>query len=143
MEDINMNSLNDALIGVDKNKTATAFYVRDKLMNINNNTQIINSLKKLGYYNIDMMFESKKYILDNISQLIVIELNNNWDSNIKYKTIDSIINQIKESQNYKVFENILHTKVGRSMILSKFISYHDTYEFYNTLTLEELAYLGY
>ena len=143
MEDINMNSLNDALIGVDKNHTATAFYVRDKLMNLNNNTQIINSLKKLGFYNIDMIFESKKYILDNIAQSIIIELNNNWESNIKYKTIDSIINLIKESQNYKLFDTMLHTRVGRSMVLSKFISHVDTFEFYNSLTIEELTYLGY
>ena len=136
-----MNSLNDALIGFDRNPTANTFYIRDKLMNLNNNTQIINCLKKLGYYNIDMIFESKKYILDNIAQSIIVELNNNWESNIKYKTIDSIINQIKESQNYKLFENVLHTKVGRSMVLSKFISHIDTCEFYNNLTLEELTVL--
>ena len=136
-----MNVLNDALIGFDRNPTANTFYIRDKLMNLNNNTQIINSLKKLGYYNIDMIFESKKYILDNISQTIIIELNNNWESNIKYKTIESLINQIKESQNYKIFENLLHNKLGRSMVLSKFISHVDTFEFYNNLTLEELTYL--
>ena len=58
-EDINMNSLKENLIGFDKNYTAEAFYIRDKLMNTNNNQQIISCLKKLRYYNIDIGFETK------------------------------------------------------------------------------------
>ena len=143
MEDFNMSSINDALIGIDKNHTVNAFYIRDKLMNFNTNFQIISSMKKLGYYNIDIIVETKKFILDNIAKKIIIELNNNWDSAIKSRTIDNIILEIKESLDYKLFIVILNKKIGRAMELSKFVNHTDTCDFYNSLTLEELQYIGY
>lgn len=143
MEHINMSLINDALIGIDKNHTVNAFYIRDKLMNLNTNFQIINSMKKLGYYSIDITVETKKFILDNIAKKIIIELNNNWDSSIKSKTIDDIIVEIKESLDYKLFIVMLNKKIGRAMELSKFVNYTDTCDFYNGLTLEELQFIGY
>jgi len=112
-------------------------------MNTNTNNQIIDSLKKLRYYNIDLMTEEKNYILDHLAQTINIELNNNWDSDIKSKTINDIILQIKQSQNYKLFLIMLNTRIGRAMVLSKFINYNDTFNFYDALTLNELQFLGY
>lgn len=143
MNDINMSTINDALIGIDKNHTVNAFYIRDKLMNLNTNFQIINTMKKLGYYNIDIIVETKKFILDNIAKKIIIELNNNWDSSIKSKTVDNIIVEIKESLDYKLFIVMLNKKIGRAMELSKFVNYTDTCDFYNGLTLEELQFIGY
>lgn len=143
MVDINMNTLNDALIGIDKKETAMAFYMRDNLMNTNTNNQIIDSLKKLRYYNIDLMTEERNYILDHLAQTINIELNNNWDSDIKSKTINDMILQIKQSQNYKLFLIMLNSRIGRAMVLSKFINYNDTFNFYDALTLNELQFLGY
>jgi len=141
--DINMNSLKENLIGLDIHHTAEAFYIRDKLMNTNNNQQIINCLKKLRYYNIDIGFETKKYILENITQKIVLDLSNNWESPIKYRSINALIEEIKNTHNYKIFLYMLNARIGRSMNLSKYISHNDTLSFYNELSLEELQIICY
>ena len=53
---MNLNEQNEEfdmnLIGVDKMVTVQAYTNRDIYLNINYNTQIINSLKKLNYYNL-------------------------------------------------------------------------------------------
>ena len=129
-----MNSDNN-LIGNDRLTTVNAYYLRNLEMNINNNNNIIKSLKKLGYYNLDVEEEYKRYYIDTLFKKIDNELSNNWDSSIKNKTINDLM-----SDN---IDPSLTSRIDRSNILSKYLNKDDTLDFYNDLTLEELNYLGY
>ena len=139
-----MNTINDALsklkidddlLGKNKNYTVDTYYKRDELMNINGSNQIIHSLKKLGYYNIDQNFECNRYIIDSLM----------LNSKIldKTKTLNKLCDEFKETTEYKKFLNNINSRIGRALVLSSFINSNDTLNFYNALTLEELNYLGY
>ena len=139
-----MNTINDALsklkiddnlLGINKNYTIDTYYKRDALMNINGSDHIINSLKKLGYYNIDQNFECNRYIIDSL----MLD-SKNLD---KTKTIDKLSEEFKETTKYKTFVHHINSRIGRALVLSSFINSNDTLNFYNALTLEELNYLGY
>ena len=139
-----MNTINDALstlkidddlLGKNKNYTVDTYYKRDVVMNINGCDQIINSLKKLGYYNIDQNFECNRYIIDSL----MLD-SKNLD---KTKTIDKLSEEFKETTKYKTFVHNINSRIGRALVLSSFINSNDTLNFYNALTLEELNFLGY
>jgi hypothetical protein len=139
-----MNTINDALsklkiddnlLGINKNYTIDTYYKRDALMNINGSDHIINSLKKLGYYNIDQNFECNRYIIDSL----MLD-SKNLD---KTKTIDKLSEEFKETTKYKTFVHNINSRIGRALVLSSFINSNDTLNFYNALTLEELNFLGY
>lgn len=134
-DDLNKLKIDDNLLGKNKNYTVDTYYKRDELMNINGSNQIIHSLKKLGYYNIDQNFECNKYIMDSLM----------LNSKIldKTKTLDKLSNEFKETTEYKNFLNNINSRIGRALVLSSFINSNDTLNFYNALTLEELNYLDY
>ena len=134
-DDLNKLKIDDNLLGTNKNYTVDTYYKRDELMNINGSNQIIHSLKKLGYYNIDQNFECNKYIIDSLM----------LNSKIldKTKTLDKLSNEFKETTEYKNFLNNINSRIGRALVLSSFINSNDTLNFYNALTLEELNYLDY
>lgn len=131
-----MNSFDHNLIGIDHNTTVNIYYLRDVQMNINNNETIINSLKKLGYYNIESVLINHQ--INNVLLKIKNELSNNFQSSIRSKTLNEII-----TDEYNEHANLFSERIERTNILSKFLTKNDTLDFYNSLTLEELSFLGY
>jgi hypothetical protein len=92
---------------------AHMFYKRDLEMKLDPLDTIINHLKKLRYYNINLLFE------------------------------ESTFSGNKDSEEYKKFKKNLNYRIERSIILSKYINKINIKEFYNSCTTEELYYLGY
>ena len=115
--------------------TVNMYYSRDLEMNLNNQHTIIKALDKLGYYNINIQSELYNFYLESLISKIKNELTNNWNSSIKNKTINELL--VYDSNPY------LMNKVDRSNTLSEYLTKNDTFDFYNSLTLEELEYLGY
>jgi len=131
-----MSSLDHNLIGIDHSTTVNIYYLRDVQMNNNNNETIINALKKLGYYNIDSVLIDHQ--INNLLLKIKNELNNDFHSSIRNKTLNEII-----TNEYNMNEPQFSRRIERSNLLSHCLSKNDTLDFYNSLTLEELLYLGY
>ena len=129
---ISMNDINTVLIGIEKDYTVQAYLKRDKSMNLIPNEQIIYSLSKLGYYNINVQFEINKFLNNKLFNLPL-------DTS---KTIDEIYQDIMKTDEYTKFWNNLNTNIGRSMCLSKYIDSSDIEGFYNDLTIDELNYIG-
>ena len=143
MDNLNKDFIDELLIGIDYNHTVMAYVTRDKVMHLIPNEQILNSLQKLGYYNVNFIDESKNFIIDNVCKKIKMDLTNNWESSVKYEQLHSSIEEFKETDTFKNFVNKLNSRLSRALLLSKFISSNDNEKFYNSLTLEELNYLGY
>lgn len=139
------NIINENLIGVDFNVTVNAYCARDFSMGLNCHEQIIKSLKKLGYYNINIPNDINNYCLKKITELISDEFKNNFESDLRTKTIEQLISEIKSTNDFDYFQNKLNFKQGRAILLSKYVNGHcnDIASFYNSLTLDELNYLGY
>ena len=132
-----MEYYNDNL-PLDKISIITSLYKRDLIKNYFPQEQVIKYLKQLNYYNIDTHKESKKYLINTINNMISIELNNNFNS-IKNKTIQQLIFQIKQSDDYKNFISKINTNIERAFVLSKYIiECNNVLNFYNALTIEEL-----
>ena len=138
-----MNTINDALsklnidnnlLGSNKDYTIEAYCKRDELKNINSRDHIINSLKKLGYYNVDQNTDCQNYIKH------CVLFKNNLDIT---KTLQEMMDDFKETDDYKNFVINTNIRIGRALVLSSFINSNDIKNFYNALTLEELNYLGY
>ena len=111
------------------------YYSRDLEMNLNSSNSILKALIKLGYYNIDYEAEFNKFKLETLLTKIKNELSSNWNSSIKTKTLNEIFtNETSPELTYRL---------ERSNLLSNFLTYNDTLEFYNNLTIKELEYLGY
>lgn len=144
-----MNSfinLEHTLNNIDKDTLVSSLYQRDLIKNYNNQEQIINCLKKLNYYTIDLHQEQKNFILDFLNNIISYELKKDWDSDIKNKRINELIEYIKNTSDYQRFEYNLNYRVSRAFVLSKYISIpnsNSTYYFYNDLTIDELTQLDY
>jgi hypothetical protein len=127
------------MVGIDLNSTINAYYQRDISMNLNNANTIIKHLRKLGYYNINLNVEEELYLK---FQIINWVKNNSCllSANV---TLNDIISQIKNSEDYMHYRDKLYSKIERTNNLCRFISSTDTYEFYSALTLNELNYIGY
>jgi hypothetical protein len=142
-----MNSfinLEHTLNNIDKDTLVSSLYQRDLIKNYNNQEQIINCLKKLNYYTIDLHQEQKKFILDFLNNIISYELKKDWDSDIKNKSIFDLIEYIKNTSDYQRFEYNLNYRISRAFILSKYINNsNSTFIFYNDLSIEELTQLDY
>jgi hypothetical protein len=138
-----MELLKHELKNLDKNSIIISLSTRDELKNYFPQDQIVKYLTQLEYYNIDISKESKNYLISNLNKIIMLELNNDINSNIKYKTIDELLNFIKESNDYKNFISYLNHKIERAFLLSKFIGEcNNVHNFYQALTLEELNQLN-
>jgi hypothetical protein len=143
MDTLNKDFINELLIGIDYNHTVMAYTTRDKVMNLVPNEQILYSLQKLGYYNVNFVEETKSFIIDNVCKKIKVDLSNDWEASLKYEQIYGIMEGFKETDIFKNFLNKLNVRLGRALVLSKFIGSNENEKFYNSLTLEELNYLGY
>ena len=143
MENYNMQNINDELLNIDKTSIITFLNKRDLVMNYFPQEQVIKYLIQLNYYNIDISKESNTYLINNLNKILLLELNNNMNSSIKYKTIDELLNLIKDTNDYKSFLTHLNYKIERAFILSKYITNcNNVVNFYNALTLEELTQLN-
>ena len=111
---------------------------RDRFYNLNRNEVILNSIKKLGYYNYDLTTIKDEYLYRKILNYIIENklLNSS-------KCINEIYEEIIKSKEYEEFLNILNQKLERSITLSKFIGTENTEDFYKSCTEYELHYLGY
>jgi len=144
MENYNMEILKMEISNITKNSIITSLYKRDLIKNYFPQDQILNYLKQLNYYNIDIGKETKIYLINKLNELISNELNTNFHSDIKNKTIEEQIAFIKESNEYKNFIVSLNNKIQRAFALSKHIvDCNNVLNFYNDLTLEELQQLKY
>jgi hypothetical protein len=135
----NIVGFENSMIGVDCNNTINAYYQRDISMNLNNTNTIVQSLKKLGYYNLNLNLEEEIYLK---AQVI------NWIKNNSYSqfvnlSLQDIISQIKNTEDYSRFINRLNSRIERASNLSNLVNTTDTFDFYSALTLDELNYLGY
>lgn len=111
------------------------YYIRDNEMELNNNSTIIKAMVKLRYYNINLDKEINNYYIDKVLEKIKNELTTNFNSNVRNKTLNELIN-------FDVDPAII-VRYNRSMELFNFLDKTDTYDFYNSLTINELEYLGY
>ena len=120
---------------MDHQTLVNMYYSRDQEMNINNSDTILKALVKLQYYNINVEAELNKYKLDKLLTKIRNELESNWDSSIKNKTLNEIFTNDTSTE--------LTYRIERANALSSFLNKNDTLDFYNSLTIDELVYLGY
>jgi hypothetical protein len=104
-------------------------------MNINNSDTILKALIKLKYYNINIEAELNKFKLDKLLIKIRNELENNWDSSIRNKTLNEIFTNETSPE--------LINRIERADTLSVYLTKDDTLDFYNSLSIDELVYLGY
>jgi uncharacterized membrane protein YgaE (UPF0421/DUF939 family) len=121
---------------------AETYYQRDISMNLDKKTQIINSLKKLGYINFNYDNKINNYINHQLSKIM---LDNNYFHD---KTIDYYIDNIKNTNEYIKYSNYLEQCIEKSKIFNQFLLYNNydndiLRNFYNICTEEELYYLGY
>ena len=143
---------------------AESYYQRDLSMKLNVQKQIINSLKKLGYININYDNKIKQYIDNNLSKMI---LNNHYSNDKPINYYIDIIKNTTEFNNYsnyvkqciersKIFDDLLLEYEDNSIMKTiynncideelYYLGYEDTsilQKFYNNCTDEELYYLGY
>lgn len=143
MSSFNMSLINESLIGIDYKHTVNAYVLRDKLMNLDPSTQITSCLNKLGYMNINVPEEAKSFLINLTTKNLKMSLMNNWDSSLKNMTIDNYIETLKDTDEYKNFINTLNMKIKRAFELSRFVSSTNNEDFYNSLTFDELNFVGY
>lgn len=128
-----------SLVGIDKINTINAYYHRDVTMNLNNTNTIINSLKKLGYFNININLEEEKFLKSKLISKI-----KNEPLDIFYQqNIHNIMTEIKNTNDYATFIQRVNHRLERVNELNNHCNDNDVYNFYSALTLDELNYLGY
>jgi hypothetical protein len=132
-------SFEESLIGTEHTNTVNAYYHRDTEQGLLNMNTIIKNLRKLGYYNINRGFEEECFLR---SKLIIWIKNNSYTQYINMSFYD-VITIIKNTDEYNAFINRLNHRIERAMNLSVFINTNDLYDFYSSLTMEELNTLGY
>jgi hypothetical protein len=134
-----MNTFDIELVGLELTNTINAYYLRDLATGILNANPIAKSLKKLGYCDININKEEEIFMK---GKIIAWVLASNY-ANIENTNITNIITDIKASSDYVLFEERINRRIQRSNELNKYINMSDTYEFYSSLTLDELNILGY
>jgi len=120
---------------MDHQTLVNMYYSRDVEMNINNSNTIHKALIKLKYYNINIEDEINKFKLEKLLNKIRNELESNWDSSIKNKTLNEIFTN-------ETSPELIH-RIERADALSTYLTKEDTFDFYNSLSIDELIYLGY
>lgn len=131
--------VNKDFIGVDYDSTVYAYIQRDINLNLNFEEQIKKHMKKLSYYDVNYDDLMKKNYIIKLNDKIKDELQKDLYSSIRLKTLEEIINDIDFSQLHDYTTNAMKRKNE----LDKFIGTNNIREFYNSLTLQELIYLGY
>lgn len=143
MSSFNMSLINEALIGIDYKHTVNAYVLRDKLMNLDPSTQITNCLNKLGYMNINILDETKNFLLNLTMTNLKISLMNDWDSSLKRMSIENYMDTLKDTDEHRNFIISINHRIKRAFELSNFVSSTNNEGFYNSLTLNELNIIGY
>jgi hypothetical protein len=115
---------------------------RDLDMNINPTNQIRNCVKKLGYLNINVIDETKVFLLDKYFKNLKIDVEENKES-ANFKIENQLSQLSKEDKEYTIFRNYINNKIKRSFELSSFLDSTNIQKFYNSLTYDELIYIGY
>lgn len=133
------NAYEESLIGVDKINTVNAYYQRDINMGLNNTNTIIKGLKKLGYYDLNINLEEEKYL----KSRIIVWIKNNSLNNLYQENILNIITDIKNSTEYNDFMQRANNRLERANDIICYSNDMDVYNFYSSLTLDELNYLGF
>jgi hypothetical protein len=123
----------------DKESLAGEYYLRDKNMGANNSKTILDSMKKLGYYNIDSKTREETFIKNQILGYLKGKSYEEFTtSNLIFLT-----ESIKHSEDFLKYKKRILLDIERSKELSKYLEETDTQKFYQNLTIEELNYLGY
>jgi hypothetical protein len=116
---------------------ANDYYLRDIEMDLDPYDIIMFSLKKLGYYNINKPLLCRENIKRHLNKLI------NSNSLDYTKTLQYYINKYKQSSEYKKFVNQINIKIGRSIVLQKYLNDSNNHDFYINCTEDELIYIGF
>lgn len=133
------NTFEAELIGLDKTNTVNAYYARDLAMGLSNSNNIVSNIKKLGYWNLNANTEEESYIKGKIISWI----GSQEYSNIINTNLLNLVSEIKSSPEFALFSDRLNRRLERSNTLMAYIDSTDTYDFYSSLTLEELNSIGY
>jgi hypothetical protein len=133
MEHFDMNQ-----IGENKEYTINAYLARDKELGIKPSEYIVRCLSKLGYLNFNARLKINQYINNEICDYI-----HNTIDVISGNDIEKMKEQIKDSIEYKNFCDSIYKEEKYASKLSEFIGTDNIEEFYNSLTLDELNFLGY
>jgi hypothetical protein len=116
---------------------ATMYYERDLQMNLKPENQIKQSLEKLGYLITDYELKKKHFVKNMLTAKI------SSDESDTSLTINELIKQIENSNEYYSYCQYLDNSKKRSHELENFLISNDVKNFYNSCTEEELSYLGY
>ena len=111
-----------------------------RFSHLSNNEMIMWCLKTLKYYNINTETIKREFYTYNLLRLLDVKLNNNYLSNIRNNTIDSLLTDI-ENNTADSINLICNNVLNRSITLSKYIDNDNIYDFYTSLTLKELELL--
>ena len=86
-----------SLIGVDKASTVQAYYNRDVSLQVNHTTQIVDCLKKLGYYNLAERAaqELQTFKIKKLIYFVSTSLRTNYNDGIRERTIDELLYSIE------------------------------------------------
>jgi hypothetical protein len=87
--------------------------------------------------------EIQKFLVSETTKKIQLSLTDDMDSTYRYKTVDQIMEEVKNSKEFNEFMTRLNHRFARAVTLSNFFKNPDMEKFYNSLSLEELNYLGY
>jgi hypothetical protein len=131
--------VNKDFIGIDYETTVNAYIQRDITMNVNFEEQIKKHMKKLGYYEVDYDDLMKKNYIMKLTDTIKSELHKDFNSFIRQKTLEEIGNLI----DFTDFEDYIKNSMKRKNELNKYIGTSNIRNFYSSLSLQELIYLGY
>jgi HSP20 family molecular chaperone IbpA len=124
------------------NELVNMYVQRDLDMNINPTEQIRNCMKKLGYLNINVIDETKVFLLGKYFKNLKINIDENKE-NVNFNIENQLSQLSKEDKEYTIFRNYVNNKIKRSFELSSFLDSTNIEKFYNSLTYDELIYIGY
>lgn len=114
------------------NEVVKMYVDRDNNMKLDCVECILFSIKKLGYYNLNVSYELDKRVRTKFDQLNIKDLSYNGYKKA-FETTEEYNGMVK---------NISHM-IERSVKLAKYIGTNLNEEFYSNCTLDELMYLGY
>ncbi len=134
-------NFDEELIKTDHDYIAEVYCARDKALDLKSEDQILNSLIKLGYYNINTAKETNKFISKQLQKKI-LQQQSQYDQSFMSKTISQIKDDFIVSDEYIKFQDSLNRRVQRALTLSAHTHHRIISMFYKDLTIEELIYLG-
>lgn len=114
------------------NKLVTLYVERDSNMKLDRSEIILASIKKLGYYNLNVSQELDRCIREKFRKENIVDISYN-----DYKK------NFEKSSEYNIVSTIYANKIERCIKLAKYIGTNLNLDFYNDCTIDELYYLGY